>query len=177
MTTPPAAPELLPCPFCGSVKIVGRDDDGLFWQRCTGCGATGPETTKYSGEEGDPFTDWNTRADLARAPAVKDVEGAQTTAAEFCESWSLPQEAENELSEFIQEVFAAARAPADQKDAAAIRGALIGSQSILSLLYHRERSTISEQSLNDIYDTLCAVERAVKIIEFAARAPAPPEEK
>ncbi len=55
-------PELKPCPFCGGLKIVKCDDDGLFWKRCTSCGATGPETTKYSGEEGDSFVDWNTRA-------------------------------------------------------------------------------------------------------------------
>lgn len=55
---------ILPCPFCGGTKIVKCDDDGLFWKRCTSCGATGPETTKYSGEEGDAFTDWNTRASV-----------------------------------------------------------------------------------------------------------------
>lgn len=49
-------------------------------------------------------------------------------------------------------------------DLAAIRNALISSQSILSLLYHRERSTLSEQSQRDVYETLCEVERAEKIM-------------
>lgn len=47
-------------------------------------------------------------------------------------------------------------------DLDAVRNALISSQSILSLLYHRERSTLSEQSQRDVYETLCEVERVEK---------------
>ena len=45
-----------------------------------------------------------------------------------------------------------------------VHDALISSQSILSLLHHRERSTLTAQSQKDVYDTLCAVERVVKNI-------------
>jgi len=53
--------ELLPCPFCGSDRVEGQVDDGLHWVRCRSCQATGPVTTKYAGEEGEKFSDWNTR--------------------------------------------------------------------------------------------------------------------
>jgi len=70
MNTEEAPPELKSCPFCGSSKIVATgDDDGRYWKRCISCGATGPETSKYSGEEGDPYTDWNTRASSPAAEA------------------------------------------------------------------------------------------------------------
>lgn len=58
--------ELQPCPFCGGTKISARHDDGLAWKRCDGCGATGPENTKYSG---DDKPDWNTRALAAASPS------------------------------------------------------------------------------------------------------------
>lgn len=59
--------QLLPCPFCGGAKTENHHDDGITWTRCKSCGATGPELSKYSGEEGESFTDWNTRAQLQPA--------------------------------------------------------------------------------------------------------------
>lgn len=74
MNTETTNVELLPnCPFCGGNKITGCDDDGLFWKRCISCGATGPETSKYSGEEGEPYPDWNTRVSVS-VPVVQNSE-------------------------------------------------------------------------------------------------------
>lgn len=53
---------LKPCPFCGSVDVERTYDDGLSWIKCKACGSTGPATTRYSGEEGEPFHDWSTRS-------------------------------------------------------------------------------------------------------------------
>lgn len=65
--------ELLGCPFCGVWNNLSvKHDDGLSWVKCYGCGATGPETTKYSGDDGEPATDWNTRAQQAK-PVVTRV--------------------------------------------------------------------------------------------------------
>ena len=56
---------LLPCPFCGGTEVSRCWDDNLYWIRCTSCGATGPDATKYSGVESDPCfdpdNDWNSR--------------------------------------------------------------------------------------------------------------------
>lgn len=57
----PCTEAMCPCPFCGGTEILSCWDDGLYWKRCAKCGATGPETTKYDGEEGDPYLEWNTR--------------------------------------------------------------------------------------------------------------------
>ncbi len=58
--------QLLPCPFCGSKLIKSDGDgDGRYWNICTECAATGPAISRYDGEEGDPFNDWNTRATAA----------------------------------------------------------------------------------------------------------------
>lgn len=68
MTTPNTAnkcvypsEELLPCPFCGCKEIDSITDDGAHWNKCTGCGATGPMTTRYSGEEGEEYASWQSR--------------------------------------------------------------------------------------------------------------------
>lgn len=59
--------ELLPCPFCCGTNLSRNHDDGLSWIKCHGCGATGPETTKYSGDDGEPVTDWNSRVASVQA--------------------------------------------------------------------------------------------------------------
>lgn len=57
------APELLPCPFCGSSKIRPRDDlrDGRrsYYYLCVDCMATSPTCEKKE----LAFAAWNTRAD------------------------------------------------------------------------------------------------------------------
>lgn len=50
-----------PCPFCGGDEISAEYDDGLSWNKCGQCGATGPASTRYS-EENTPG--WNTRHSL-----------------------------------------------------------------------------------------------------------------
>lgn len=73
----PIDQELLPCPFCGGHKTEVCHADGLAWTRCKSCGATGPALSKYSGEEGEPCTDWNSRASAQPAGvAVPDAAGA-----------------------------------------------------------------------------------------------------
>jgi len=73
--TPQAASDaLLPCPFCKGIQIEQCHDDGLHWDRCKSCGATGPTTHKYSGEEDEPYNDWNTRACLTAAAQPDDDE-------------------------------------------------------------------------------------------------------
>lgn len=52
---------LLPCPFCGSSDLTENQDDGLHWIQCDTCGSTGPELSRYSGEEDNPYVGWNTR--------------------------------------------------------------------------------------------------------------------
>lgn len=63
---------LSPCPFCNRTELARCWDEGLYWIRCVSCGATGPETTKYSGEEGDPYFDWNSRTAAPVVPADDD---------------------------------------------------------------------------------------------------------
>lgn len=63
----PIDQELLPCPFCGGRKTEACHDHGIAWTRCKSCGATGPALTKYSGEEGEQCTDWNSRASVQPA--------------------------------------------------------------------------------------------------------------
>lgn len=53
--------ELLPCPFCGCSEIVGCSEDGAHWDMCAQCGAAGPVTTRYSGDEGEECASWNSR--------------------------------------------------------------------------------------------------------------------
>jgi hypothetical protein len=60
---------LKPCPFCGSTMLENSSDDGISWITCRNCNATGPITSKYSGEEGEPYFDWNSRAEQSSAPA------------------------------------------------------------------------------------------------------------
>ncbi|MBS4049013.1 MAG: Lar family restriction alleviation protein [Alphaproteobacteria bacterium] len=81
--------ELLPCPFCGVWNNLSvKHDDGLSWVKCHGCGATGPETTKYSGDDGEPVTDWNTRAQQAK-PVVDDAMVDRALIAWIGPLWSL----------------------------------------------------------------------------------------
>ena len=61
--------ELKPCPFCGWHNVQAKHEDGIFWHKCADCGATGPTLSRYSGEEGEPYTEWNTRAQLAALEA------------------------------------------------------------------------------------------------------------
>lgn len=64
------APELLPCPFCGSVEARSASDGwGNTYYKCLECKARGPSRFM---KEPDPVA-WNTRADLAPDPlgAVK----------------------------------------------------------------------------------------------------------
>lgn len=45
-----------------------------------------------------------------------------------------------------------------------IRTALVGSQSILSLLHYRERASLSSQSRDDVFETLREVEKAEAMV-------------
>lgn len=58
----------LPCPFCGSAKIKTVVDDGIHFDQCLKCEATGPTGFKR-GDEDD--ANWNTRA--AHAKDVRAV--------------------------------------------------------------------------------------------------------
>lgn len=75
----------LPCPFCVGCKTEVCHDDVLAWTRCKSCGATGPALTKYSSEEGEPCTDWNTRA--AVQPAGVAVPEGYVLMPVRCPSW------------------------------------------------------------------------------------------
>lgn len=61
------APELKPCPFCGSDNVQAGGDDKVVGVWCHNCQASGPNG--YLTINGDH--DWNTRADLP--PAVKPL--------------------------------------------------------------------------------------------------------
>ena len=58
------APELKPCPFCGSSNLKSGGDDKIVGTWCLDCQAVGPN--QYGRHE------WNTRADLAK-PRVKPL--------------------------------------------------------------------------------------------------------
>lgn len=68
----PLASDKTPCPFCDSADLEKCTDDGVAFTRCRNCGATGPCTTRYSGEEGEEFFDWNTRAHIAALEQCSD---------------------------------------------------------------------------------------------------------
>lgn len=58
MLEPLHLPGALPCPFCGSARIVKGE---RYFAMCVDCGATGPE--RNSDATVRKFTgDWNTRA-------------------------------------------------------------------------------------------------------------------
>lgn len=64
-----AAPELLPCPFCGGEAREGKDGE-YFLVGCTNCGAeTSSEIRRVA------RSSWNRRADLAAPSAPAEVEG------------------------------------------------------------------------------------------------------
>lgn len=53
-------PDALPCPFCGSVRIVKGE---RYFAMCVECGATGPERSADASQK--KFTrDWNTRVEI-----------------------------------------------------------------------------------------------------------------
>ncbi|MBD1602266.1 hypothetical protein [Pseudomonas typographi] len=54
--------KLLPCPFCGSTDLKTVVDDGIHFEQCCKCEATGPTGFKRGDEDA---ADWNTRAALA----------------------------------------------------------------------------------------------------------------
>lgn len=68
--TDQAAPELLPCPFCGSFGIDKEVSRLRPYPYCTNCGAQGPSRK----------VDWNHRADLAAPSAAQvcDLESGET---------------------------------------------------------------------------------------------------
>ena len=47
----------LPCPFCGSLRIVKGE---RYFAMCVDCGATGPERNSDAGKK-KFMGDWNTR--------------------------------------------------------------------------------------------------------------------
>lgn len=51
--------ELKRCPFCSGSVIEIVTDDGIDWERCKACGATGPANGK---QDDEPKFTWNTRA-------------------------------------------------------------------------------------------------------------------
>ncbi len=54
-------PSALPCPFCGSSRIVKGE---RYFAMCVDCGATGPERNSDASQR--KFTaDWNTRINQA----------------------------------------------------------------------------------------------------------------
>lgn len=62
--------DLKPCPFCGSTDApILTSSIGLFWGKCTGCGAEGPvKNFRFAATEA-----WNTRAALASEPEPQPV--------------------------------------------------------------------------------------------------------
>lgn len=73
-----AAPELLPCPFCGNENLKSGGDDKWVGLWCLDCEAQGPN--HYGRNE------WNTRADLARAQIAAAYEAAAQEADEVAQS-------------------------------------------------------------------------------------------
>lgn len=55
--------ELKPCPFCGNKHVNRKHDDGLSWEQCTNCGATGPAGTRYADDDAPT---WNSRYEVTR---------------------------------------------------------------------------------------------------------------
>ncbi|HEY0287052.1 MAG TPA: hypothetical protein VGC62_08585 [Pseudomonas sp.] len=74
---------MLPCPFCGSTDIKTVVDDGIHFEQCCKCEATGPTGFKR-GDEDD--ADWNTRAAPAEdVRAVGDERSQKDCAIEHAE--------------------------------------------------------------------------------------------
>lgn len=57
--------ELKPCPFCGNKHVNRKHDDGLSWEQCTKCEATGPAGTRYADDDAPA---WNTRPTVPQQP-------------------------------------------------------------------------------------------------------------
>lgn len=53
----------LPCPFCGSLRIVKGE---RYFALCVDCGATGPERSGDKGGVNLAKKDWNSRVPLDR---------------------------------------------------------------------------------------------------------------
>lgn len=68
--------ELLPCPFCGSADVKTVVDDGIHFEQCSKCEATGPTGFKRGNEDD---RNWNTRV----APAEDVREVAKLTIGQF----------------------------------------------------------------------------------------------
>jgi Lar family restriction alleviation protein len=52
--------ELLPCPFCGSEKLLTRRDWGRVKVTCRDCGSSGPDVATDAGEIAANLA-WNAR--------------------------------------------------------------------------------------------------------------------
>jgi hypothetical protein len=59
--------ELLPCPFCGSCRVIKGE---RYFAMCVDCGATGPERQGDKAGIKKLFADWNTRDDKQRQNAI-----------------------------------------------------------------------------------------------------------
>ncbi len=62
--------DALPCPFCGSTRIV---KGARFFAICVHCGATGPERNADA-TQGKYTRDWNTRHALPNTASQTDAE-------------------------------------------------------------------------------------------------------
>jgi hypothetical protein len=95
---------LLPCPFCGGVNLSNQYNDGLYWIRCEGCGATGPACRKRQGDT----PSWNTRQapssdTLSQANFLLGIEGSLIFArAALYNNWH--EEALRHINQAVEEI-------------------------------------------------------------------------
>ena len=71
-TTDQAAPELLPCPFCGKSAKLIKGKIGHFYAECQWCEVSTPN---WRPDADMARSDWNRRADLAAPSAPAEVDG------------------------------------------------------------------------------------------------------